>query len=168
MELASAPAGTASTLMAPAVRSPTPGAAMPVLPPERALHVRPSMLVVVAAGGTAGTAAREALSLLIPQVGGLPLAILLINLAGAFVLGVLLEALLRLGPDTGRRRLTRLGAGTGFCGGFTTYSTLAVGAAGLLRNGTPGLALGYAVGSVLLGAVASWLGIVLGARGGRR
>ena len=141
---------------------------MTVPPPVRALHLRPSMLVVVAAGGTAGTAAREALSLLIPAVGGLPLAILLINLVGAFVLGLLLEALLRSGPDTGRRRLTRLALGTGFCGGFTTYSTLAVGAAELLRSGATGLALGYAVGSVLLGALASWAGVLLGSRGGGR
>jgi len=125
------------------------------------------MLAVVAVGGTAGTAAREALSLLIPPVGGLPPAILLINVAGAFVLGVLLEALLRLGPDTGGRRLTRLAVGTGFCGGFTTYSTLAVGAAELLGDGSPGVAVGYAVGSVLLGAVASWAGVLLGARGDR-
>lgn len=169
MELASAPAGTAWTLMAPAVRSPMPGAAAVTLPPPvRAVHLRPAMLAVVAAGGTLGTATREALSLAIPGVGGLPLAILLINLAGAFVLGLLLEALLRLGPDTGGRRLTRLAVGTGFCGGFTTYSTLAVGTAELLRHGATALALGYAVGSVLLGAVASWLGVLLGARGGRR
>ncbi len=141
---------------------------MTVPPPVRAVHLRPAMLAVVAVGGTAGTAAREALSLLIPRVGGLPLAILLINVAGAFVLGMLLEALLRLGPDTGGRRLTRLAVGTGFCGGFTTYSTLAVGAAELLRGGATGLALGYAVGSVLLGAVASWAGVLVGSRGARR
>lgn len=141
---------------------------MTVPPPVRAPHLRPALLAVVAVGGTAGTAAREALSLLIPTVGGLPLAILSINVAGAFVLGLLLEALLRLGPDTGRRRLTRLAVGTGFCGGFTTYSTLAVGTAELLRGGAAGLAVAYAVGSVLLGAAASWAGVLAGSRGARR
>lgn len=127
-------------------------------------HLRPSMLALVAVGGTAGTAAREALALTVPMIGGLPVAILLINVSGAFVLGVLLEALARRGPDTGGRRLLRLAVGTGFCGGFTTYSTLAVGTAELLRAEATGLGVAYAIGSVLLGAVASWVGIVVGAR----
>jgi CrcB protein len=132
--------------------------------PQRPLHLRPSLLAVVLVGGAVGTAAREGLVLAIPSIAGLPLAILLINVLGAFVLGVLLEALVRSGPDEGRRRLARLGIGTGFCGGFTTYSTLAVGTAELLRSGTTGLAIGYAVGSVLLGAVAAWAGVLVGSR----
>ncbi|WP_375389341.1 fluoride efflux transporter FluC [uncultured Amnibacterium sp.] len=130
---------------------------------ERAAHLRPSMLAVVATGGAVGTAAREGLSLAIPPLGGLPIAILLINVAGAFVLGLLLEALVRRGADVGGRRLLRLGIGSGFCGGFTTYSTLAVGAAELLRSGATGVAVGYAVGSVLLGAVAAWAGVAAAA-----
>jgi fluoride exporter len=137
---------------------------MTVPPPPRPLHLQPSMLLVVLVGGAVGTAAREGLSLAIPVVGGLPLAILVINLVGAFVLGLLLETLVRNGPDVGRRRLTRLGLGTGFCGGFTTYSTLAVGTAALLREGSGGLAIGYALGSVVLGAVAAWAGVVAGSR----
>jgi CrcB protein len=132
--------------------------------PPQPIHLRPSMLAVVLVGGAIGTAAREGLALAIHPVGGLPLAILLINVVGAFVLGVLLEALARRGPDVGRRRLVRLAVGTGFCGGFTTYSALAVGTAELLRSGTTGLALGYAIGSVLVGAVAAWAGVLVGSR----
>jgi CrcB protein len=130
----------------------------------RPLHLRPSTLALVAAGGVVGTAAREGLALVIPVVGGLPVAILLINVVGAFVLGLLLESLLRSGPDEGARRRIRLLVGTGFCGGFTTYSTLAVGTAALLRDGSSWLAIASAIGSVLLGALASWAGIVLGSR----
>jgi CrcB protein len=127
------------------------------------------MLAVVAIGGALGTAAREALTTALPPVGGLPVAILLINVVGAFVLGLLLEALARGGADVGRRRLVRLGVGSGFCGGFTTYSTLAAGAAELLRSGATGLAVADAVGSVLLGAVAAWAGAAVGAStAGRR
>jgi fluoride exporter len=133
-------------------------------PASRALFLQPWALGVVAAGGAVGTAAREGLALAIPAVGGLPIAILLINVVGAFVLGLLLEALLRRGADEGGRRTLRLAAGTGFCGGFTTYSTLAVGTAELLRAGTPGLAVGYALGSVALGALAAWGGIAVGGR----
>ena len=135
----------------------------------RAPHLRPALIAVVAAGGAVGTAAREAVALAVPPVGGLPVAILAVNLAGAFVLGVLLEALQRRGPDEGGRRLLRLAAGTGFCGGFTTYSTLAVGAAELLRSGPAALGAAYAVGSVLLGVAAAGLGVLVGATiGGRR
>lgn len=122
------------------------------------------MLAVVLGGGAVGTAARVALSLLIPSVGGLPVAILVINVVGSFLLGVLLEALTRRGPDVGRRRTARLLLGTGFCGGFTTYSTLAVGTAELLGAGATGLGVAYAVGSVLLGALAAWAGILVGSR----
>lgn len=138
-----------------------------IVPPpdaDRPVHLRPSMVAVVAIGGVAGTAAREALSLLIRPVGGLPIAILVINVTGAFILGLLLEALLAGGPDRGARRLVRLAAGSGFCGGFTTYSTLAVGTAELLRAGTPGLGIAYAAGSVLLGAIAAWVGVLIGSR----
>ncbi|MGT2425165.1 fluoride efflux transporter FluC [Amnibacterium kyonggiense] len=94
----------------------------------------------------------------------MPVAILVINVVGAFVLGALLEALARRGPDEGRRRVVRLAVGTGFCGGFTTYSTLAVATADLLRAGAAPVALGYAIGSVLLGAVAAWAGVLVGSR----
>jgi CrcB protein len=120
------------------------------------------MLAVVLVGGAVGTAAREGLVLALPSLGAI--AILLINLVGAFVLGLLLESLVRRGPDEGWRRLGRLGLGTGFCGGFTTYSTLAVGTADLLRSGATGLAIAGAVGSVLLGALAAWVGVLVGSR----
>ncbi|WP_375406958.1 fluoride efflux transporter FluC [uncultured Amnibacterium sp.] len=130
----------------------------------RPVHLQPAMLGVVLVGGAVGTAARAALSLVIPDVGGLPVAILVINVVGSFLLGVLLEALTRRGADVGRRRTVRLLLGTGFCGGFTTYSTLAVGAAELLRVGATGLGVAYAVGSVLLGALAAWVGTLVGSR----
>ncbi len=135
---------------------------------DRPVHRRPALLAVVAVGGAAGTAAREGLSLVVPPVGALPLATLLINLAGAFLLGVLLEALVRGGPDVGVRRIARLGLGTGFCGGFTTYSALAAATALLLVAGDAGLAVLYAAGTVLTGALATWAGILLGTTGARR
>jgi CrcB protein len=99
--------------------------------------------------------------------GQLPLTTLMINLVGAFLLGVLLE---RLGRGTGRperRRLVRLFAGTGFLGGFTTYSALATEVVQLGQAGLAAEAVAYALGTVLLGAAASLAGIVAGARLGR-
>ena len=128
-----------------------------------AVHLRASSVALVFVGGTFGTAAREALSLAFPAIGGIPYAILGINVAGAFLLGVLLEALARRGPDHGRRRHLRLLLGTGVMGGFTTYSALAVDTAALLGAGAAGAGIGYAMGTVLLGAAATWAGIAVGA-----
>lgn len=119
---------------------------------------------MVALGGAIGTAAREAISLAIPPIGGVPVAILGINVVGAFLLGLLLESLLRRGPDAGRRRDLRLFLGTGVLGGFTTYSALAADSSVLLIEGSALVGVLYAVGSVVLGALASWGGIVLARR----
>ena len=119
---------------------------------------------MVALGGTIGTGAREAISLAVPPIGGVPVAILGINVVGAFLLGLLLESLLRRGPDDGRRRDLRLFLGTGVLGGFTTYSALAADSSVLLIEGNALVGVLYAVGSVVLGFLASWGGIVLARR----
>lgn len=139
--------------------------------PGRPLHLTPAALGLVALGGMAGTAARYAVALLAPPRGGWPVATLAVNLVGAFVLGLLLEAIARRGPEDGpggasRRRL-RLVLGTGFCGAFTTYSALAVDLDLLLRGGQAGTALAYAAVTVLVGFLLCCLGIWLGARRAR-
>ena len=130
----------------------------------RSVHLRPGYLLVVGAGGAVGTAARA----LLTQAGanrdiGTGPSTLLINVAGSLFLGVLLELLVRLGPDHGRRRLVRLLVGTGFMGGFTTYSTLALGVAEGLRAGRWAGSVGYALASVALGLIACAAGIALAA-----
>lgn len=91
--------------------------------------------------------------------GRFPLATFLVNVSGAFALGLLLEALARRGPDVGVRRATRCALGTGLLGAFTTYSALAMEVTLLTRDGRPGLALGYGLGSVLAGLVAAAAGV---------
>ena len=123
------------------------------------IPVRPALLVVIGVGGAAGTATRAWLSGSFPVgVGQWPWATFWINLTGALLLGLLLEVLAETGPDQGWRRAIRLGAGTGFLGGFTTYSTFAVETLGLLQAGAWLTGLGYAVGSVLLGLFAAFAG----------
>jgi CrcB protein len=77
------------------------------------------------------------------------------------MLGVLLETLVRSGADTGARRTVRLLLGTGFLGGFTTYSTLAVGTAALVVEGSIWFAVAYCLGTVALGAAATFVGIAV-------
>ena len=128
-------------------------------------HQDPRFLVLVLVGGALGTVTRYAIERAFPAAeGSWPWATFAINVVGAFVLGALLESLLRTGADEGWRRAVRVGVGTGVLGGFTTYSTFAVEADMLVRDGHALLAAGYAVGSVVLGVGAAVGGILAAGR----
>ncbi|SEB44890.1 camphor resistance protein CrcB [Paramicrobacterium humi] len=131
------------------------------------LHLQWRFIALIAVGGAIGTALRAGLGTAL-ATDGFPVATFSVNLAGAFGLGMLLEALVRFGNDTGHRRVLRLGLGTGFFGGFTTYSSFAVETAGFLTRGDDGLAVGYALGTVVAGALATVLGVMAGATLHRR
>lgn len=127
--------------------------------PRRPVHLHPGFVLIVITGGVFGAVARYGLSTVLPSPGGWPLPTLVINLAGAFLLGVLLEALVRRGPDAGRLRVIRLLAGTGFLGAFTTYSALALETNTLLGAGRTTDALIYVAATLIGGAVATVAGI---------
>lgn len=129
---------------------------------NRPAHLRMSFLALALLGGIGGTAAREAISLAVPAVNGIPVAIFAVNVGGAFLLGLLLEALARRGPDEGGRRTLRILIGTGFMGGFTTYSALATDAARLMGSGQPATGIGYGLATVVLGGLATWAGVAVG------
>lgn len=131
-------------------------------------HRRPALVGLVFVGGVTGTLARWGTGLLVPHAARLPLATFAVNVVGAFVLGALLAHLAGRGPDEGRRRALRVGVGTGFCGGFTTYSALANDTSVLLNGQLVGHALAYALGTVVLGLAASAFGIAAGRRLGAR
>lgn len=125
----------------------------------RPVHRRPELIGLVLLGGALGTAAREALSLSIPSLGTFPLAIFVINVVGSFALGVVLEGMVDAGSR--RARNIRLVAGTGFLGGFTTYSALAAGTDTLLRAGDVPTGILYAVSTLLLGLLAAGAGVAV-------
>ncbi len=118
----------------------------------------------VAVGGAFGSLARYGVSHAVPERDGIPVATLLENAVGAFLLGLLLESLLRAGPETPRRQWIRLTFGTGLLGGFTTYSALALDAHGLFDDGRAPAAFAYGVGSVVLGVLTCTLGVVVAAQ----
>ena len=111
-------------------------------------------LLLVTAAGAAGVAARYGISSAFPG-GSLPWVTVAINVAGSFLLGVLVTAGW-FSPET------RTVLGFGLLGGFTTFSTFSVQAILDIEAGRPGRALGYVGASVGLGLLAAALGFVLG------
>ncbi|GAB3527020.1 fluoride efflux transporter FluC [Arthrobacter monumenti] len=120
------------------------------------------VILLVIAGGSLGTLARYGVDLVMPSPGGWPLSTLTVNIVGAFALGMLVEALVRRGTDSGRRRTVRLMAGTGFLGAFTTYSALTLEAVQQFLDGQTAVATLYLAVSLVGGVLASWAGIWLG------
>lgn len=90
--------------------------------------------------------------------GPVPLGTLAINVVGSFALGVLAGWLAHttVAGDWGAV------AGTGFLGGFTTFSTAAVEVTTLLREGRWGGGLALGLGMVALGLAAAALGLAAG------
>lgn len=123
------------------------------------VHLTPSAIGMVFAGGSLGVLARASIEHAFPSGSGFPMATFVINILGAFALAVLIETLALRGDDVGHRRALRLALGTGLLGGFTTYSALAVETDTLVRTGQAATALTYAVGTVALGLMASLAGI---------
>lgn len=116
--------------------------------------------IYVAAGGVAGTLARFWLGGAIQRFapGHFPLGTFAVNVIGSFLLGFLMK--LALGSQAvsveGRAAL-----GIGFCGAFTTFSTLAYETVTLIEDGRWLGTLLYAGGSFLAGLFAIWLGFAL-------
>ena len=86
-----------------------------------------------------------------------PLATLIINLSGAFALGV---ATTTLATPSGL--VARILIGAGFLGGYTTFSALSFETLALARRGEPGAAWLYAGVSLAGGMLAAGLGMALG------
>jgi CrcB protein len=123
--------------------------------------LRNKMLMLML-GGALGTCARYWLSRWInlhPWAQDFPYGTLVINVSGSFILGVAATVLLeRLPPEY---QGWYLFIGTGFCGGYTTFSTFEWETFQLVRDGSWGLALGNVLGSVLAGFAGVLLGVAL-------
>lgn len=125
----------------------------------RPAHLNVGLVALVAAGGAVGTLGRYGLAHAVPTVASWPVATLLANLVGAALLGMLLETLVRRGPESSRARRLRLTLGTGALGGFTTFSSLAYEVERLLAGGDVGTGFAYALGSIVLGLAACVAGV---------
>ena len=125
-------------------------------------HFTLPLLSTVFVGGCLGTLSRYGVGLILTSPDtGWPWSIFSVNMLGTFLLGLLLELLVRTGEDKGKLRAIRLGVGTGFLGAFTTYSSFATGLDLLIKNHDVALASLYGVVSIIGGIIASAFGIYL-------
>lgn len=117
-------------------------------------------VAIVALGGAIGAAARYAFGTwMVERTGAtFPWHTMLINVSGAFLIGVLMAMSLDKGVVPGNWRLF---LGTGILGGFTTFSTLSYESIALMERGLYAAGLLNMFGSGVAGLVAAWLGIVV-------
>ena len=90
---------------------------------------------------------------------GFRFSTLLINVVGSLLMGLLAGLFLRYAADVSAN--ARLFLATGFLGGFTTFSTYALEIVMLQQRASAGIALAYALGSVVLGVAAVVVGMAL-------
>jgi CrcB protein len=128
-------------------------------PREWLYRLARNKMLLLMLGGAVGTYARYLLGRWLGQHPWAqvfpPLGTFVINVTGSFILGAAAAVILeRLPPE---RQDWFLLVGTGFCGGYTTFSTFEWETFKLVREGSWGLALANVVGSV----VAGFLGVLL-------
>lgn len=117
--------------------------------------------VYVAVGGFFGAIARYGIGSFFAANGtdAFPFGTFIVNLAGAFVMGLFLTLT--------REYLTiskelRIGISTGFVGAFTTFSTFTLETVLLIEAGRIFTGVAYLAASLLLGLTFLWFGVLLG------
>ncbi|CNC87999.1 camphor resistance protein CrcB [Yersinia frederiksenii] len=106
-------------------------------------------LLAVFIGGGVGSVARWLVSMKLNSLSSnIPVGTLIVNLAGAFIIGLALALFTRM---THIDPVWKLLITTGFCGGLTTFSTFSVEVVYLIQDGK----LAWAAGTVLLNLAGS-------------
>ena len=106
----------------------------------------------VGIGGFIGSVCRYLIGLIpLSPSNGFPVKTLVINVAGAFAIGLIAAAAAK-NADLSPRIVLLLK--TGICGGFTTFSTFALEISDLIRGGSWAAAAAYMLLSLILGVAA--------------
>jgi CrcB protein len=118
--------------------------------------------LLVGAGGFVGATLRYVLGGLVSRHAPpeFPWGTLLINVSGCFLIGVLAVLAEERGVGLGGRLFLMAGV----LGGYTTFSTFGYETLSLMREGSHALAAANALGQLLLGLAAVWVGMTV-ARG---
>ena len=117
-------------------------------------------VLAIAVGGGLGSVLRHLLNNAVGGAAGtgFPWGILIINVLGSFVMGVLISVFAHTWepPQSMRAFLT-----VGILGGFTTFSTFSADSVLLLERGAFGPAAFYVFGSVGMGLAALYAGMLI-------
>jgi fluoride exporter len=113
--------------------------------------------ILIGLGGAAGSMLRYVVSLVVVSTR-FPLATLLVNIAGSFVIGLVLAFSAK---NESFAASWKLFLATGICGGFTTFSAFSAENLQLLQTGKTGLSLLYMAASIVAGIGAALLGYKL-------
>ena len=114
-------------------------------------------ILVVGLGGAAGSILRYLCQKWINESyhHNFPMATFIVNISGCLLIGILYGLSEKGNILSPQARLLFI---TGFCGGYTTFSTFAFENVSLLRTGDHSYFLLYVLGSVLFGIAAVYLG----------
>lgn len=116
-------------------------------------------LLLVGTGGFTGSVLRYLISEFTALKWGttFPYGTFIVNIAGCLIIGIIYGlGVKQLAPTEMRLLLA-----TGFCGGFTTFSSFSFEFLILLREGQTSLAFLYAAGSMIAGLAAVWVGLLI-------
>ena len=115
---------------------------------------------LIAVGGALGTIARYWVGATVAERMGtrFPFGTFLINLSACLIIGF---SITYLGKRAGMNPAWRYLIPVGFVGAYSTFSTYEWETLSTLRSGAFALASLYALGSLILGLVAVWLGAAL-------
>lgn len=117
------------------------------------------MIAVITICGAIGAVVRYKLDTFIQDrtCSVMPVGILVINVIGSLILGVFVGLHLRHGLSDS----IELAVGTGFCGGFTTFSSLMYEGTQLTQAGAYRQAMGILSLNLLLGGLAATFGLAV-------
>jgi CrcB protein len=115
-------------------------------------------LFYIGLGGAIGSVLRYLTSVLVAKYWNqsFPLATFLTNVLGCFIIGIIIGLLEKNNLANGNLKWFLV---TGFCGGYTTFSTFGLENHSLLQSNQSLLAFSYIALSVVLGIFAVWFGL---------
>jgi CrcB protein len=114
-------------------------------------------MLIAGLGGFMGTCGRFLVGKLVTHmgVGNFPLSTLLVNVIGCLLIGILLGLVENTRYISTQLNLLLI---TGFCGGFTTFSTFSNDLYVLLMSRSKMFFVSYFLASILLGLLMVWCG----------
>jgi CrcB protein len=117
------------------------------------------LVLLIGAGGFIGSSLRYLVSLFVQSkvLTTFPFGTFAVNILGCFLIG----AVYALSDRGNLAAEWRLFLATGILGGFTTFSSFSNETVSMMRDAQYGSALLYVVSSVILGLLATFLGIFL-------